>query len=113
MADENAELGIAQTQAKASQNRMSQKDGLEVQQAWSSRFFNERITVYLLALCFLAFVTVWAVSVPMSIRLAVTAATFLVGVNIIITRNRNKRLTRETRARQVREHSSDRLGKRR
>ena len=105
MSDDNADLGIAITAARAAKERLAEHNGLEKQQHWSHVFLNDRVVVYLFALCIMALIFTWIGDFSSLTRLVATLCIFVTGVALILSTHHQKRRIQHERERQAKDFS--------
>jgi Flp pilus assembly protein TadB len=107
MSDDNAELGIAITEAKAAQKKLEHAKGFERSHNGTINQLDERIFGMFAGLVLVILISVWAFDVPTLIRYAVTIAAGLIFVYCkSMATKRNKDLD-ALRQQQAKEHSQN------
>ena len=105
--DDNSELGIAITQAKAAQNKLDHAKGFENSHNWTINQLDERIFAMFVMLVLVILISVWAFDVPALIRYAVTIAAGLIIVYCKSMATKRKKDLDALRLQQVKEHSTN------
>ena len=78
------ELGVAQTDAKAAEQRLSQPDGLSKQSDWSVAYLNERTIAMAIVFGLAVLTVVWLFPVPTVVSLGITGLVVLLAVAFIV-----------------------------
>jgi len=105
--DDNSELGIAITEAKAAQRKLEHAKGFERSHNWTIKQLDERIFGMFAMLVLLILISVWAFDVPALIRYAVTIAAGSIFVFCKSMATKRKKDLDALRKRQVKKHSRD------
>ena len=103
--DDNSELGIAITEAKAAQRKLKHAKGFELSHNSTINQLDERIFGMFAALVLVILISVWAFDVPPLIRYAVTIVAGLIFVYCISRATKRKKDLDALRQQQAKEHS--------
>jgi len=102
---DNAEEGIARTQAAAAQ--ASGADGLKKHHAWNIAYLDERIVVFLLAVAIIGLAVLWASTTSALVLYGSLAGVILLIILWGIARFRRVEAIRRERSRQAASWQSD------
>ncbi len=105
--DDNSELGIAITEAKAAQRKLEHAKGFERNHNGTINQLDERIFGMFAMLVLVILISVWAFDVPALIRYAVTIAAGLIFVFCKSMETKRKKDLDTLRQQQVKEHSQN------
>ena len=105
MSDDNAELGIAVTEARAAQKKLEHGKGFERSHNRTINQLNERIFGMFTMLVLVILISVWAFDVPALIRYAVTIAAGSIFVFCKSMATKRKKDLDALRKQHVKEHS--------
>lgn len=105
--DDNSELGIAITEAKAAKRRLEHAKGFEGSHNGTINQLDERIFGMFAMLVLVILISVWAFHVPPLIRYAVTIAAGLIFVYCKSMATKRKKDLDALRQQQVKEHSQN------
>jgi len=103
--DDNSELGIAITEAKAAKRKLEHAKGFERSHNWTIDKLDERIFGMFAGLVLVILISVWAFNVPPLIRYAVTIAAGLIFVYCKSMATKRKKDLDALRQQQAKEHS--------
>ena len=103
----NAELGIAVTQARASQDKLQHARGFERNHNWTISQLDERIFGMFAMLVLVILISVWAFDVPALIRYAVTIVAGAIFVYCKSMATKRKKDLDALRQQQAKEHSQN------
>lgn len=103
--DDNSELGIAITEAKAAKRKLEHAKGFERSHNGTINQLNERIFGMFAALVLVILISVWAFNVPPLIRYAVTIAAGLFFVYCKSMATKRKKDLDALQQQQAKEHS--------
>ena len=102
---DNAEAGIAQTQAAAAQAKGAA--GLEAHHAWNIAYLDERILVFLVAIGLISLLLLWATVTSPLVLYGSLVAVILLTVLWGVTRVKRLEATRQARAQQAQSWRSE------
>ena len=103
--DDNSELGIAITEAKAAQKKLEHAKGFELNHNATIKQLDERIFAMFAMLVLVLLISVWAFDVPSLIRYAVTIVAGLIFVYCKSMATKRKKDLDALRQQQAKEHS--------